>query len=174
MDPTPPSKERHQISLSGKRLSNDLEKAESSQNNKIQKTEKGRPKTRKDFTLQQRIKMINEIDAGASQISIADKYGISRESLRLWRKNRKSIEEQISCKNKENIKRVMSSDPLSRIASGLLIFYELNQNMPKDFKIPITSEWHGLLYCLLSQIINNNKPTFLVFPKPMLYRKRQF
>lgn len=64
-----------------------------------------------------------------------------------WKKNRDNIRKQVE-EERANKKQALADDGLSRVRLGIKAFYELNETLPRSFKIPLTRE-QFIIYCLM-------------------------
>ena len=106
-----------------------------------QKSSKKLKKSRTELTIHQKLAVLDEINlGGATQNVICKKWGISKQSVIKWKKKREQLQLEADAKGKGKTMRLRTNDGLKRIKDGLDYFYDLNDEMPKDLKIPITSK----------------------------------
>ena len=102
---------------------------------------KASPKKYQVFLNQDKLNILDEIDRKEStQIAICARHGVSRVSIGTWQKNRDEFKRVVVEEGRANLKRLHCNDPLKQVKDKVRTFYELNESMPKDLKIPITCE----------------------------------
>ena len=72
-----------------------------------------------------------------SQEDILKKYDVNRKVYRQWVKNRKSITKLVEEEGQGKHKKIVHNDPLERVKQAVKAFFDANENMPKDAKIPV-------------------------------------
>lgn len=100
-------------------------------------------KERKEFTHEEKLAILDEIKKGnATQAAICRKHGASTSSVKRWKQNAEKIRAYLKCDTGiKTTKRIYSSDGLRRIKDALKVFYDLNEAMPRDLKVPLTREF---------------------------------
>ena len=97
------------------------------------------------YTIKQKMQILgewNEKQNGTGRKeSVAKKYGVHVTTIRRWKKQEKEL-----IKASEELgrgdKKTMHTDYLKRIVHGLELFYEANERMPRDLKLPLTGMYY--------------------------------
>lgn len=104
---------------------------------------------RKRYTSQEKLHILDEIARKeTTQTAVCKEYGCEKTSVRRWKNERAKLEEAVAEEGRAKMKANLKNDPLRRVKDGVRAFYELNNTMPKDLKIPITREYVSLNACL--------------------------
>jgi hypothetical protein len=101
-----------------------------------------------EFTIQEKLNILEEL--GANQLTIKSvclKYGRSRSSVKRWKKMQEEWKVEVTKHMGGKTKRFYANNGLERVKDAFHEFYDLNRNMPKDLKLPITCEYYFIFSC---------------------------
>ena len=103
-------------------------------------------KSTKHFTIEQKLDIIQKCKRRDQTVAqIIRFHGTSKAAIYRWRRDEEKLREQLENEKRGKLKRAYENDPLKRIKKAVLVFYELNSNMPKDCKIPVTGKYNVLI-----------------------------
>mmetsp|Transcript_12391 Transcript_12391/g.21463 ORF Transcript_12391/g.21463 Transcript_12391/m.21463 type:complete len:383 (-) Transcript_12391:294-1442(-) len=100
---------------------------------KKRRKRKASPKERVELTNRQKLAILDEIDRKiTSQKAVVAKYGINRNTIYYWRKNKDMIKQSIEEEGRGDMKRVQANDGLMRIRDGVRAFFDVGAylNLP--------------------------------------------
>ena len=97
------------------------------------------------YTIKQKMQILgewNETQNGTGRKgSVAKKYGVHVTTIRRWKNQEKELIEA-SEELGRGEKKTLHTDYLKRIVHGLDLFYEANERMPRDLKLPLTGMYY--------------------------------
>ena len=100
-------------------------------------------KSQRTFSAAKKLQILREVDeatGGRSQQDILHHHGTNQTSLFRWRSQRAKLEKAVEEEGKGSKKKILSFDPLGRIKDAIKAFYDLNNKIPKDARLPITGK----------------------------------
>ena len=136
-------KKKKQITLDGKKPAS---------NDGAKRATKKR-KERVEFTIDEKLNILKEIDKKEmTQVQICAKYKTTKSTVTGWKRNRAQLEQAQQEQYRGKKKQMYQNDGLKRVKDGLVAFYELNENMPKALKLPITRKLFNYVCCMRGQL----------------------
>ena len=98
---------------------------------------------KKSYYVEEKLNMVliyeNATNGTGCKGGLARKWNVNEKTVRTWVRMKVDLEEQV--KMGKGAKRTVLSDPLQRISIGLMQFYEANQRMIRDLKLPMTGNY---------------------------------
>ncbi len=117
---------------------------------KQKKNEQTRKVHNRDYELKEKLDMATQYDKAlrGTKGALLDKWGVHQTTMSRWVTDIPKFKVQIvegGRAKKKTVRR--KADPLQKIKTGVVNFYETNKNRTKHFKIPITGEQYNYCEC---------------------------
>ena len=95
---------------------------------------------KESYSVKEKLDMViiyeNTINGTGRKGDLAKKWNVNERTIRRWVKMKADLEQQAEIG--KGAKKYVLFDPLERISHGLMQFYDANQRMSRDLKLPMT------------------------------------